>query len=162
MSARALSPVVGVVVLVGLTVAVAAVVGAGAVAFAPEDAATDRSRGQPSAGVALSLTADGDTATLTHEAGRPLSVRRLRVRVEVDGTPLRHQPPVPFFSARGFRSGPTGPFNAASDGTWSVGERASFAVAGTNDPALEAGRTVTVTVYDGNRRVARLSAVADG
>lgn len=160
MSARALSPVVGVVVLVGVTVVVAAVVGAGAVAFAPEDG-TDRSRGHSAAGVALSATADGDTVTLTHEAGRPLSVRRLELRVEVGGTPLRHQPPVPFFSARGFRSGPTGPFNAASDGTWSVGERASFAVAGTNAPALEEGRTVTVTVYDENRRLARLSAVVD-
>lgn len=157
MSARALSPVVGVVVLVGVTVVVATAVGAGAVAFAPEDTAPDHSTG----GVALSLTADGDTVTLTHEAGRPLSVRRLELRVEVGGTPLRHQPPVPFFSARGFRPGPTGPFNVGSDGTWSVGERASFTVAGTNAPTLEEGRTVTVTVYEENRRLARLSAVVD-
>lgn len=161
MSARALSPVVGVVVLVGVTVVVAAVVGAGAVAFAPEDVDSDRPRGHSTGGVALSLRADGDTVTLTHEAGRPLSVRRLELRVEVDGTPLRRQPPVPFFSARGFRPGPTGPFNVGSDGTWSVGERASFTVAGTNAPTLEEGRTVTVTVYGENRRLARLSAVVD-
>lgn len=159
MSDQALAPVVGVVVLVGVTVVSASVVGAGAVALASEGADFDRPHGRSTAGVALSLTVVGDTVLLTHEAGRPLSVRHIELRVEVDGTPLRHQPAVPFFSARGFRSGPTGPFNARSDGAWSVGERASFTVAGTNDPALSDGRTVTVTVYGEHRRVARLSAV---
>ncbi|MFC6826820.1 type IV pilin [Halopelagius fulvigenes] len=159
MSDRALSPVVGVAVLVGVAVALTAVVAAGTVALASDDLAAPPTGGHSTARVAFSLSVADDTVALTHERGPPLSVRRLSVRVEIDGTPLRRQPPVPFFSARGFRSGPTGPFNAASDGTWSAGERASFAVAGTNDPTLAAGRTVTVTVYREGGRLARLSAV---
>lgn len=158
MSDRALSPVVAVVALVGVTVVLTAAVAAGTVALADENSRTpldDRS----TARVAFSLAVSDDTVALRHEGGPPLSVRRLRLRVEVDGTPLRHQPPVPFFAARGFRSGPTGPFNAAADGTWSAGERASFAVAGTNDPSLADGRRVTVTVYGERGRLARLSAV---
>ena len=74
------------------------------------------------------------------------------VIVRVDGDPLRHQPPVPFFSARGFRPGPTGPFNAAADPTWTVGERASVRLASTNHPRIVAGARVTVELrYDGRR-----------
>ncbi|RDI71591.1 type IV pilin [Halopelagius longus] len=157
MSDRALSPLVGIVVLVGVTVVLTAVVGAGTVALSADSTPTPTS-GHSTARVAFSLSVEGDTVALTHERGPSLSVRRLSVRVEIDGTPLRRQPPVPFFSARGFRSGPTGPFNAAADGTWSAGERASFTVAGTNDPSLADGRTVTVTVYGDGGRLARLSA----
>lgn len=159
MSDRALSPLVGVAVLVCVTAVLAAAVAAGTVALASEERAPGPTGGRSTAGVALSLSVGDETVALTHERGPSLSVRRLRIRVEVDGTPLRHQPPVPFFSARGFRSGPTGPFNVAADGTWSAGERASFAVAGTNDPTLADGRTVTVTVYGEDGRLARLSAV---
>lgn len=106
------------------------------------------------------LAVDGDRLVLTHRAGQPVDVRRLDVAVRVDGTPLRHQPPVPFFSARGFRPGPTGPFNAAADPTWEVGERASVRVASTNQPPVVAGARVTVTLrYDG-RRLATLTATA--
>jgi FlaG/FlaF family flagellin (archaellin) len=159
MSDRALTPVVAVLALLGTVVVLAAVVGAGAVA-----ASDDRvgARGRVVAPVGLSVAVDGDTVTLTHEVGPPLSVHRLRVRVEVDGTPLRYQPPVPFFAARGFRSGPTGPFNAASDGVWSAGERASFTVAGTNAPSIARGRRITVSVYHGSRLLARLTAAVDG
>jgi len=106
------------------------------------------------------LAVDGDRLTITHRAGEPLDVRRLDVIVRVDGTPLRHQPPVPFFSARGFRSGPTGPFNPAAEPTWEVGERASVRVATTNHPSLVAGARVTVELrYDG-RRLTTLTATA--
>ena len=87
-------------------------------------------------------------------------MRRLDVVVRVDGAPLRHQPPVPFFSARGFRPGPTGPFNAAADPTWAVGERASIRLASTNRPRVRAGARVTVTLrYDG-QQLATLTATA--
>jgi len=100
------------------------------------------------------LAVDGDRLVLTHRAGEPVDVRRLDVVVRVDGDPLRHQPPVPFFSAQGFRPGPTGPFNAAADPTWEVGERASVRLASTNRPQVVAGARVTVTLrYDGQRLV---------
>lgn len=106
------------------------------------------------------LTVDGDRLVLTHRAGEPVDVRRLDVVVRIDGDPLRHQPPVPFFSAQGFRPGPTGPFNAAADPTWEVGERASVRLASTNRPQVVAGARVTVTLrYDG-RRLVVLSATA--
>jgi len=106
------------------------------------------------------LVVDGDRLVVTHRAGEPLDVRRLDVIVRVDGTPLRHQPPVPFFAARGFGSGPTGPFNPAADPTWDAGERASLRVAATNRPPLVAGARVTVELrYDG-RRLATLTATA--
>ena len=102
----------------------------------------------------VTLAVDGDRLVLTHRAGEPVDVRRLDVVVRVDGDPLRHQPPVPFFSARGFRPGPTGPFNAAADPTWEVGERASVRLASTNQPPVVAGARVTVTLrYDGQQLV---------
>ena len=110
--------------------------------------------------VAATLAVDGDRLTLTHRAGERVDVRRLDVVVRVGGTPLRHQPPVPFFAARGFRSGPTGPFNAATDPTWTPGERASVRVAATNRPAIEPGDRVTVTLRVDGQRVTTVAATA--
>ncbi|WP_248897975.1 type IV pilin [Haloplanus halobius] len=109
---------------------------------------------------AATLAVDGDRIVLTHRAGDAVGVRRLDVVVRVGGESLAHQPPVPFFSARGFRPGPTGPFNAAADPIWDPGERASIRVASTNRPSLRAGANVTVELrYDG-RRLLVLSATA--
>ena len=108
----------------------------------------------------ITLAVDGDRLRLTHRAGDPVDVRRLDVIVRVDGTPLRHQPPVPFFSARGFRPGPTGPFNAAADPRWEAGERASVRLASTNRPRVVAGARVTVELRYGERRLATLTATA--
>ncbi|MFB6256514.1 MAG: type IV pilin [Haloplanus sp.] len=108
----------------------------------------------------ITLAVDGDRLLLTHRAGDPVDVRRLDVTVRVDGTPLRHQPPVPFFSARGFRPGPTGPFNAAADPRWAAGERASVRLASTNRPRLVAGARVTVELRYEGQRLATLTATA--
>jgi FlaG/FlaF family flagellin (archaellin) len=151
-SDRGFAPV-AVVVLLALTVALAGVVGAavvGGVASAPAD---------PTA-TSLSLSVDGETVRLLHRGGDEIDVRELRLRVSVGGERLRHQPPVPFFAAAGFESGPTGPFNAAADPRWTAGETASFAVAGTNDPAPVAGATVRVRLFVGDRPVADLTATA--
>jgi hypothetical protein len=110
--------------------------------------------------VAASLAVDGDRVVLTHRAGEPIDVRHLEVRVRVDGDPLAHQPPVPFFSARGFHAGPRGPFNVGADPIWTPGERAAFRVASTNRPPIVAGARVTVELRRGDRRLAVLSAVA--
>jgi hypothetical protein len=130
-------------------------VAAGAVALEPLSAVDGR------ATAAVSVTVDGDTLTFVHRGGSTLRVADLDVVVSVDGTRLRHQPPVPFFAARGFRSGPTGPFNRGSDGRWSPGERASLTVASTNDPALAPGATVRVRFVVDGRTAATASARVD-
>jgi hypothetical protein len=110
----------------------------------------------------LSVTADGsaDRITFTHDGGSALAVQALTIRIRIDGTGLAHQPPVPFFAAEGFRAGPTGPFNVASDDRWTRGERASLRLARTNSPRLVAGRTVTVTVVNRGRPVAMVTTTA--
>jgi len=149
-STRALSPVVGVVLLVALATLLAAVVGTTALDAARTD------DGPPRATFALDADPDRDRIVLTHRGGDAIDVGSLRIRVEIDGEALSHQPPVPFFAATGFRAGPTGPFNAATDGPWRAGERAGLRLASTNDPALTPGSRVTVTVIAGEYRLAKL------
>ena len=114
--------------------------------------------------VALSASASAadDRVTLVHEAGPALDVRGLSLRVTVAGSALARQPPVPFFAARGFRAGPTGPFNSAADPRWTAGEAASFALASTNAPSMDAGDAVVVRVYADGARVATVSVRAAG
>lgn len=148
---RGASPVVAVVLLVGVTVVCAA--GIGTVLFGQAAAV-----GDPAPRASLSLSVTADRVALVHEGGDALDVSELRFRVAVDDERLAHQPPLPFFSARGFRPGPTGPFNSASDPTWTAGEVAAFQVAGTNRPTLDPGDEVTVEVYRGETPVVSLSA----
>lgn len=143
---RGVSPVVGVVLLVALSVVLAGSLAAAALSLSPPT---------PETPVAIEASADASgRVTLQHHGGRPLSVSALQIRLTVDGDPLRHQPPVPFVGAPGFRGAPTGPFNAASDDTWSVGERAAVVVAGTNRPTLDAGDRLLVTLTEAGRRIA--------
>jgi hypothetical protein len=151
MSRRASAPVGGPVLLLAAVVVGSAVAG---VALSVPSTSTGPTQ------AALSLSVVGDSIILTHRAGRSLDVRSLRLVVTVDGRPLAHQPPVPFFAATGFQSGPVGPFNAAADPEWSVGERASVRLAGTNAPAVRPGVSVTVELYRGHRLLLRLSATA--
>jgi FlaG/FlaF family flagellin (archaellin) len=143
-----MAPVAG-VLLLAITVVLA-----GGVVTAAIDAPAE-----PAPTTSLALSATDDRVTVTHRGGDALDASALDVRVRVDGEPLARQPPVPFFSAAGFRPGPTGAFNAATDGDWRVGGSASFRVAGTNDPTLEPGRTVAVDVSVDGRPVATLEAV---
>lgn len=161
MTARGTAPVVGVVVLLAVGLALGGVVAAGAEAVAT---ATGQDLGGDEPGapgsIAVSLRVEGDTVAVTHEAGPDLRTERVRLVVAIDGTPLAHQPPVPFFAATGFRGGPTGPFNVASDGTWRPKETGSVRVAGTNDPEPAPGRTVSVTIYVGDEQVATVRGTA--
>lgn len=134
--------------LVGLAVVLAA--GVGAALTGPSLPAEPRFTSVE--GEAL---ADG-TVSLEHAGGAAIDVRRLDVAVTVDGDPLRYQPPVPFFSTRGFYGGPSGPFNAAADPAWTTGEHATFRVAGTNSPTLDPGAEVVVRLSVANRPVATL------
>ena len=134
---RAVSPAVGVVLLVLVTVVLAATVGVGAAPDLPGDP-------PPAAHIDCRADAGTDRVACTHRRGDRLDTRDLRVHVAVDGDPLTYQPPVPFFAARGFRAGPTGPFNPSSDPGWTAGETASFDIAATNDPGLTPGASVRV------------------
>lgn len=154
MDERALSPVIGIVLMVGLTLVLAATVGT--VVFAP---GTE----QPAKTVRLSASADGnsDTITVTHEGGDSLDVERIDLRILINGQPLDHQPPVPFFAARGFNSGPTGPFNSRTTGPWTAGESGSLTLASTNAPDLNPGDTVEITVTSENDVLASLEITAE-
>lgn len=151
---RAVSPVVGAVAFVGVTICLAAVV---AVTVAPlEPGAT------ASVDAAFALEVDPGTSevAIQHLRGDPVDVRTLSVHVAVEGDALEDQPPVPFFAASGFRGGPGGPFNERADPTWEVGETASLRVASTNAPAIDQGDDVTVTLGVDGHHLATLSARA--
>jgi hypothetical protein len=159
-TARGTAPVIGVVVLLAAGIALGGVVAAGAEAVATATGQDLGAGGSDAPQIAVSLEVEGDTIAVTHEAGPDLRISRVRLVIAVDGTPLSHQPPVPFFAATGFRGGPTGPFNVASDGTWAAGETGSLRVAGTNDPQPAPGRTVSVTIYVGDEQVATVRGTA--
>lgn len=144
---RGLAPLVGVVLLVGITVALATVVVIGASTWTIEPARVT---------AAFELAVDGDSGTIMLEyvSGDPIDVDELSVSVAVNGESLSKQPPVPFVGADGFAGAPRGPFNAASDQTWTTRERAAFTVAGTNEPRIESGDSITVTLTLDGRRVA--------
>lgn len=151
---RAVSPLVGTVLFAGIALVLAAAVGALALGVA--------SPPEPADPVVISASASADgRIELVHEAGPAIDVDVLAVRIAVNGTPLDHQPPVPFFSATGFSSGPTGPFNPATDQTWEVGERASLVVAGTNSPAIDAGSTLEIRIFEGETPMATVETTAE-
>lgn len=134
---RALAPVVGTIVLLACCVAVG-----GVAAASLADTGTDLAAPTPAA-FDLTASADG-TVRLVYVTGPPLDVSALAVTVTVDSRPLRSQPTPPFVGRHGFDGAPTGPFNAASDPTWDVGERVAFRIAATNAPRVREGVRLTV------------------
>lgn len=147
---RATAPVLGTVLLVGVTVLIVVVLAVAVTGFALPEHATP---------VVIEASADADgRVTLEHVSGPSLDVRELTLTVEVDDEPLEHQPPVPFTGAPGFKDFPSGPFNPSADPTWDAGETASFRLAGTNDPDISLGSTVTVMISRDGRLLARATA----
>lgn len=151
MSDRAAAPVLGAVLLVALAVVTAAGVGAVVLVETPTEPA--------SAAFTASATPVG-TVSVTHRGGAAVDPAGLRVRIRVAGRRLAEQPPVPFFAADGYESGPTGPFNSGYDGPWTAGTTASLTVASTNHPPIRAGTVVEVRLYHDGRRLAVLAATA--
>jgi len=137
---RGVAPLVGVALLVLLSVALAAVVAGGL-------ATVDADDPPPAATLEIDADADTDRIAVTHGGGDALDPTAVSLRVEIDGEKLDRQPPVPFFSVRGFEPGPGGPFNSGWHGDWAAGETASLQVAATNDPGgIDEGATVRVVV----------------
>jgi flagellin-like protein len=138
MRSRGLSPVVGVVCLVGLTVVLAALVGM----MAPTEIAAE-----PTVATVDATVESNGELRMTHRGGDPIDPASIELYVRIEGDPLEQQPPVPFFSARGFESGPTGAFNSATAEPWRSGETASLRIAETNAPSIEPGDTVTIQLF---------------
>lgn len=152
-SNRGVAPAVGVVLLV----MIAAVMAASVMAIAV-DADT------PSTSTVV-IDVEADTSgelRFVHRGGSSLDPDVLSLFVSVDGQPLAYQPPIPFFSATGFVSAPTGPFNSATGGEWQAGELASFRIASTNDPDLTEGGTVRVELVSGTDRILELTTTVRG
>lgn len=114
----------------------------------------------PRASLALSVDAGDDAVRIEHAGGDPIDVSRATVRIEIDGQSLAHQPPVPFVGATGFDGAPAGPFNAAADQRWTVGESAGLWLASTNAPPLQPGSRVVVRVVVDGAPVATVEATA--
>lgn len=148
---RAVAPVVGVALLLAVTVLAASAVGTAVLVL---ETPSEPSR----AAVSLSVDAETNRFQLTHRGGDDLNVSRLSLSVTVNGDALAEQPPVPFFAASGYRSGPTGPFNSGADPRWSAGETAGFRLASTNSPTLDSGDRVTVRITRTERTVLRVRA----
>ncbi|WP_257300997.1 type IV pilin N-terminal domain-containing protein [Haloarchaeobius sp. FL176] len=152
--ARAVTPVVGIVLLLALTLVTSSVVAVGMLDLAAGQTASPQAT--------FDATADASTGrvTITHRGGEAIDVDELELVVTVDGEELRWQPAVPFFSACGFVSGPTGPFNVAADQRWTAGESGSFVIAATNAPTPSARDVVVVTLVVEGRVVASVRSVA--
>lgn len=149
---RAVSSVVGVVLLISLVV-----VGAGTISLV---LATEPPGPTLMSSFELAVDADTDELSITHRGGDPIDLTETRILIQIDGTRLAHQPPVPFFAARGFETGPTGPFNRASNDIWRPGETGTLDLASTNSPALTPDSTVTVRIVTDGTEIARLRTVA--
>lgn len=147
MTDRAVSSVVGVVMLTAITVVAATAIGTAVVADPPES--------PPMVRFQTDADATGEIR-LTHCGGESLDPDAIRLRLYVDGEPLAEQPPVPFFAARGFESGPSGPFNVATDGRWRVGQTATLRVAETNAPSLTEDARLEVRLYVDKKQIAFL------
>lgn len=148
-----MSPLIGVLLLIGVTVALATVVAIGVSTWSLESTPT-------TAAFELTVAGERSAITIEHVAGDAIDVTDLSITVTVNEDPLTKQPPVPFVGAEGFAGAPTGPFNAESEPTWTTGERAGFVVAETNQPHLASGDSVTVTLAVDGWRVASLEATA--
>lgn len=139
MSDRAVSSVIGIVLLIAVTVIAAALLGATVFGIAQNDP-------PPQATFTLTAHSSTQTITLTHRGGTALDPESLQLRIAVNGEPIVHQPPIPFFASEGFMSGPTGPFNSADEGKWIAGQSASVQLASTNTQ-FRAGSVITVRLY---------------
>lgn len=152
--ARAISPVIGIVLLTACAVLLSATVGVMALSYEPAE---------PASIVVIGGEVDAGTneITLTLERGGPLDVHELSLVIEIEGEPLEEQPTVPAHSQTGFNGFPTGPFNAETDGEWQRGESASLTLAKTtNSPQPEPGSAVTIRVFENDHPIATVETTA--
>lgn len=147
MTSRGIAPVIGVVVLVGMTVVLAGLI----LVYAP----TALSGETPQASIGGSIDTETYSVTLEHTGGDPMNIEDIDLQILVDGEAITHQPPVPYFAASGFKGGPSGPFNPATSNEWAAGERGTLQLAETNDPLPTEASQVTVRVLVDDTVVAK-------
>ncbi|AGB17166.1 Protein of unknown function (DUF1628) [Halovivax ruber XH-70] len=151
---RSISPVVGVIALVALTVCLGAVVAVGV-------SSVEIGAESPAFGFEATAESATDRIVLEHQHGDEIDVSTIDVVVTVDGEALAVQPPVPFFQEDGFRGGPSGPFNSRADSRWRVGERAGFRLASTNAPTIDPGDEIVVSIERDGNLLGQASTVAE-
>lgn len=160
---RAVSSALGVLLVTALTLVLAAVAGVAVIATVPPTTVSSADLPEP---VVLSASADVDPddgtvrVTIVHESGSRLDVREIVIRLSAGGTRLEHQPSVPFYSAPGFGSFPSGPFNPAADPRWERGERASLVLTGANADPVQPGTTVRIELYRDDFPIAAVETTA--
>jgi len=152
---RAISPLVGVLALVLITIALGSVIAAVGVG------ALSVSSTAPTAAFDLAVDGNRSTVTIDHVAGDPVDVEAVSMTIAVDGTELAAQPPVPFVGSEGFYETPQGPFNDEADSEWKTGTTAGLTVAETNTPTIDSGDTVVVTLAVDGERIVRLETIAE-
>lgn len=166
---RAVSPVVGVVVLVGLTLVLAATLSA--TAFGLSDELTGTAPTVAGSGGTYDRYAggggryDGQVVRITHEGGDTLTVADLALVVDASDAcgktgrlvnlPAEGDDPRPtgryvrgddiFDNAANSVEGPIGTGDVDDDGEWSAGETAQFRLA-TRACRVESGETVVVRI----------------
>lgn len=82
---RGVSPVVGVVLLVAITVLLAATVGTMVMGFADDIGGPE---GEPDANMSIAVDGLNESVTVTHEGGDDLEAERLRIDGDVEGAPV--------------------------------------------------------------------------
>ena len=169
---RAVSPVVGVVLLVGLTLLLAASVSATALGFTDELTGTapvvSQSSGTYEHYASGGGRYTGQVVRITHEGGDTLTVADLELVVDASDAcgktgrlvnlPVDGDDPRPtsryvrgddvFDNAANSVEGPIGTGDVDDDGEWSAGETAQFRLA-TGACRLDPGETVVVRIVHG-------------
>ncbi len=159
MPSRGITPVVGVVILLLVTLGLS---GALAVVIADSQPTVE----PQSFSFSINATHEeehGGTIELFHEGGATVYTGDIDLWVEIDGTPLKVQPDVPY-SSNGLSGMAKGPFNwNSADKNWGAGEYGSFNIAkSANEPHIEVGSEVTVKIYHEDVLVASATAIASG
>ncbi len=163
---RAVSSVVGVVVLVGLVVLLAGTVGVVATGLAGADRTVPTVDAQAGAFVAgcPGCGPDDQIVRLEHRGGDPVDVSTIEIRTSVEGRSIESRLvglPVENPGCNDLQesdyegrdiydescTGVRGALAGSGDGTWTAGEVLAFRIAKT-DVRIQPGEAITVTIID--------------
>lgn len=150
-----MSPILGIILLLLITLVLAGAVYALAPVMTPE--------GSSAATFGGSCDAATRTITLEHTGGATIDVEQLDMRITVDGISLSEQPPgFPFYNPPGFEGFPSGPFNPSTPNRWAPGELGRFTIENDNPPRPAAGSEVTLELDYQDRPLADINIECDG
>lgn len=155
MSSRGIAPIVGVLAMLAVVTTLGGVVAAVVPAMADEPV-------NAQAAIDIETEQDEDDWVLAfiHTGGEPLDLEDVELVISVNGIALEHQPAIGQLNQRGFKNGPTGPFNPSTPDRWHVGERASLTFLSSNDPTIAAGDTIEAQFYLDGQLITETSTTA--